>query len=339
MLSSTELYRIWNERVRTLLPANLRYRRYRHANLFWLFIGIFRAAHIYLTHIVRKIPIRANKLSLSRRFRRFLDNDVVNARAWYEPTMQALLQSAARSGHVRLLIDCTTVGRKHLMMMGAVAYRRRALPIAWSWVPIPNGNGRSTEADQIELLRYIRTHLPENVLVSLVGDTEFGGSELIRQLRAWDWGYVLHQKENTYFFRRGDFYQFMDVPTTPGDLYWFQQVDLFKSRAIPSNVLVHHGTGYKEPLYLTINFSDPYMALTAYSRRMWIELLFADFKQNGFHLWHSRLETPERLSRLTMLVCLLYLWLVGMGQHVLNNDLTDEVDRSDRRDLSLFRLG
>ena len=40
-----------------------------------------------------------------------------------------------------------------------------------------------------------------------------------------------------------------------------------------------------------------------------------------------------------MLVCLLYLWLVGMGQYVADNDLADEVDRSDRRDLSFFRLG
>jgi hypothetical protein len=64
MLSSTELYRIWNERVRALLPANLKYRRYRRANLFWLVIGIFRAAHIYLGHIACQIPIRADKHSL-----------------------------------------------------------------------------------------------------------------------------------------------------------------------------------------------------------------------------------------------------------------------------------
>ncbi len=235
--------------MRALLPSNLKYRRYRHANLLWLFVGLFKAAHIYLGHIACKIPIRVKKHSLSRRFRRFLDNDVVDVETWYKPTMEALLESACQSGHVRLLMDCTTVGRKHLMMMVAMAYRRRALPVAWSWIPISNGNGRSTEADQIALLRYIRAHLPENMLVSLVGDTEFGGSQLIRQLREWDWGYVLHQKANTYFYRRGRFYQFMDVSTTPGDLYWFQQVELFKSRVIPSNVLVHHGKGYKEPLY------------------------------------------------------------------------------------------
>ena len=60
-----------------------------------------------------------------------------------------------------------------------------------------------------------------------------------------------------------------------------------------------------------------------YSLRMWIEEMFADLES-------SHLRSPERLERLTLLVCLLYLWLLV---------ISCRVDRHDRRDLSLFRLG
>jgi len=36
---------------------------------------------------------------------------------------------------------------------------------------------------------------------------------------------------------------------------------------------------------------------------------------------------------------LLYPLLVALAEHVITHRLTDEIDRNDRRDLSLFRLG
>jgi len=42
--------------------------------------------------------------------------------------------------------------------------------------------------------------------------------------------------------------------------------------------------------------------------------------------------------RRTLAVCLFYLWLVAMAEHVILSHQAHEVDRHDRRDLSLFRL-
>ena len=53
----------------------------------------------------------------------------------------------------------------------------------------------------------------------------------------------------------------------------------------------------------------------------------------------KKLSIVKRLSRLTLAVCLLYLWLIALAEHVITQQLTDEIDRTDRRDLSLFRLG
>jgi hypothetical protein len=43
---------------------------------------------------------------------------------------------------------------------------------------------------------------------------------------------------------------------------------------------------------------------------MWIEEMFADFKGHGFDLESTQLRHFERLSRLTLAVAMLYVWLV-----------------------------
>ncbi|MEO1668295.1 MAG: hypothetical protein AAFU54_26915 [Chloroflexota bacterium] len=67
--------------------------------------------------------------------------------------------------------------------------------------------------------------------------------------------------------------------------------------------------------------------------------MFGDMKGHGFDLDSSRLRTADRLSRLTMVVAILYLWLVAQGEALIRNGQTYLVDRRDRRDLSVFRLG
>jgi deoxyribodipyrimidine photo-lyase len=80
---------------------------------------------------------------------------------------------------------------------------------------------------------------------------------------------------------------------------------------------------------------DPRAALRLYRRRMWIEEMFGDMKKHGFDLEASHLRHFLRLSRLTLAVCLLYLWLVAMAEHVITSHQAHEVDRHDRRDLRL----
>ena len=46
-----------------------------------------------------------------------------------------------------------------------------------------------------------------------------------------------------------------------------------------------------------------------------------------------------RLSRLTLAACLLYVWLIRFGLHAIKTGWRDWVDRHDRRDLSIFRIG
>ena len=67
--------------------------------------------------------------------------------------------------------------------------------------------------------------------------------------------------------------------------------------------------------------------------------MFGDMKGHGFDLENSHLRHFLRLSRLTLAICFLYIWLMATGEFVDFHALNDQGDRADRRDLSFFRLG
>lgn len=105
------------------------------------------------------------------------------------------------------------------------------------------------------------------------------------------------------------------------------------------NLLVHWKAGEKEPWCLATNLPDRQTALQAYARRMWIEEMFGDMKGHGFDLESTMLRHADRLSRLTLAVAILYVWLVSTGTRIIRDGLRYQVDRRDRRDLSIFQIG
>ena len=72
---------------------------------------------------------------------------------------------------------------------------------------------------------------------------------------------------------------------------------------------------------------------------MWCEELHADLKKHGFDLESTMLRDFLRLSRLTLAVALLYVWLLSIGGRTIHQGLRHLVDRHDRRDLSIFQIG
>ena len=332
----TQLYQTWFGRLRAQVSGE---RVTRVRNAAWMIVGLFVSRSVHLEQIARKLPIRAKKLSLSRRMRRFLDNAEVRVRPWYEATARWLLHSAYVSGQIRLLMDSTRVSHDHRLLMVAVAFRRRALPIAWTWKR--SHQGHTTAATQIALLRYMRTLLPAKAQVVLVGDGEHGRRALVGQLQQWGWGYALRQAGRIGVRPQpgADWIRLDQIQLSPGQSCWLPDAELSQSQPIHTGLLLHWQPGEDRPWFLVTNLASGWATLRAYRYRMWIEELFGDLKGHGFDLEATRLRTVQRLSRLTLLVCWLYVALLGLGEHVWRSGQRTEVDRTDRRDLSIFRLG
>ncbi len=67
--------------------------------------------------------------------------------------------------------------------------------------------------------------------------------------------------------------------------------------------------------------------------------MFGYMKDHGFDLELTRFHYVQRLSRISLIVCLLHVWLLALGEQVASHGLGNLVDCNDRRDLSIFRLG
>jgi hypothetical protein len=88
-----------------------------------------------VSKIAGKIPGSAKLLSITRRLNRFLDNPAIRVREWYEPIAHQWLQAQWHClREIRLIVDSTKVGFEHQLLIVSLAYRKLAIPIAWTWV-------------------------------------------------------------------------------------------------------------------------------------------------------------------------------------------------------------
>jgi hypothetical protein len=288
---------------------------------------------------LQKLPSQAKQTSLTRRLSRFLANPAIRVREWYAPIARQWLQAyAGREVHV--IVDGSKVGFEHQLLMVALAYRRRAIPLAWTWVPYKRGHSSSQR--QLALLAYVRRLVPPKTKVLLVGDAEFGSIDVLRQLTAWRWFYVLRQRGSTHVKAWGsrDWVDFETLVAHPSrQKIWWVNARLTEVWGYRTHLFAYWQPGEKEPWLLATNLPSAQAACQACARRMWIEEMFGDLKGHGVDLEATHLRHFLRLSRLTLAACLLYVWLIRFGVQTIKAGLRDWADRHDRRDLSVFRIG
>jgi hypothetical protein len=331
------LYDTWMRQICELQPKA---RITQARNFVWLMVGIYESGSVHLSKIAGKIPGQAKQVSLTRRLSRFLDNPAIRVREWYEPIARQWLQSQwSCLGEIRLIVDGTKVGCGHQLLMVSLAYRKRAIPIAWTWIKQVRGHSDATM--QLALLNYVRRLLPVGAVVFLVGDCEFGPVETLKWLDQWHWYYVLRQKSDTclWFNHLNEWKTFGSFVNRAGESHWLGPGYLTAKQIYPTNLLIHWQGGEDGPWCLATNLPDREMALRYYRRRMWTEEMFGDMKKHGFDLESTMLRNFIRLSRLTLAVAYLYVWLISVGGRTIHSGLRNLVDRNDRRDLSIFQIG
>ena len=151
----------------------------RLRNLAWLMTGMYLARSVHLSHVARKLPLPGQVVSLTNRLRRFVDNPRVKVWRYYQPIARQLL-SISQGRRLILLMDCTALGFDYQLMVIAIAYRRRALPLIWS--VHRSKRGMVPSEDQITLLRRLAPLISPRTEVWLVGDAGFGRAALMRWL-------------------------------------------------------------------------------------------------------------------------------------------------------------
>lgn len=123
MTDGLPLQSTMSEALSQFLPT---LRATRKRTLAALATGLHRAEHVHLSRVAAHRPGTATLSSKTMQLRRFLANDQVDSQACYRPLARHLLERAAASGRVRLLVDTLELsGRRQ-----------------FSWPPWPTADGR-----------------------------------------------------------------------------------------------------------------------------------------------------------------------------------------------------
>jgi hypothetical protein len=187
---------------------------------------------------------------------------------------------------VVLILDQSRLSDRHQVLMLALRYGERALPLAWRVETTEGAIGFST---QKALLETVAPWLPAGASVRLMGDRFYGTADLIGWCQDRGWGYRLRLKGNLVVF---DGTTKTTTGACAGDrLFCLEDVDLTGKRA-RTHIGIIQDPGHAEPWIIAMSEKPSYLATLEYSGRWGIEPMFSDFKSRGFGVGDTQIRYP-----------------------------------------------
>jgi len=298
--------------------------------------GIVMSRNAQLSVMSSEIPSDAKEKSIEMRMRRWVKGEI-DVEAVYMPFALQILKALSHLPLV-LVMDGSQAGRGCMVLMVGVLYQKRALPIAW--LVYKGKKGHASAERQVQALEKILPLLPVGSEVILLGDAEYDTTEMITWVeKNTIWKYVLRTSPQIYVQTEEHNQPIRNYPLEKGQVFTLQDVGFTQTSTLTLNAIGWWASRYEEPIFLVTNINNPYQACRYYRRRFRIETFFSDQKSRGFHIHKSHLADPARLSRLLIAACLAYIWMIAQGLQVIAENNTSLIDRTERIDKSLFRLG
>lgn len=305
--------------------------------------GLFLGRHVQLWEIALWVPLPIQLTSLVRRFERFVAEPRVKVGAFFHPFVLAGMTCLGNET-AYLIMDCTQAGQKCRTLVVGLAYHGTVLPLAWQSCKGKKGHlkGEFHRALLQQAYPYLRHHRR----VILLGDAEFSNEPVIRWLLQVKWSFVL-RFQHSYQVQTGptaawqsaqQLYQASQLQQ--GQVKHWSNLVYTQEHQIPDlTVTVYWGQQEAEPWCLVSNLAASESPHTLYPMRFWIETLFGNHKSRGFQLARTHLTNPEQIDRLVLVLAIATYITLGLGTELIVSGQSKWVDRTDRRDLSLFQLG
>ena len=333
----TDRYRVYTKVLRTLKQQLKMHRQGHVVTLAMMITGIVMSRKAQLAAMSGEVPTEAKEKSTEMRMRRWVKHEKIGVEVTYMPFARQILEALASTSLV-LAMDGSTIGRGCMVLMVGVIYRKRALPLAWLVYEGKKGHAPATK--HVEVLQKVIPLIPEGAQVVLLGDGEYDSTEMVKWVQTrTNWSFALRTASDILVQQGQTWRKVAAFSKQKGSLVIAYQVAFTKTVALSLNLVAWWGARYEKPIYLITNLPNGSRACWFYKRRYRIETLFSDQKSRGFHIHKSHLSDPIRISRLLIAACLAYIWMICFGLFVIAQGKTGLIDRTDRIDKSLFRLG
>ena len=312
------------------------------ATLALMVTGLFLSQHVQLHSIAIFLPLEIKLLSIVARFERFVADPRVDVKKCFEPFVLAMIDTFS-SEVAYILIDCTQAGPKCRTLVVAIAYHNTVLPISWKTFKGRKGHLKGKHHKQ--LLEQAASHLQQFNQVILLGDAEFSNETVIEFAIEKGWDFVL-RCQGTYRFKDtdGQWRSIADackaIGFKEGDVHHWENITFTEKHKITGlTITVYWREGEDQPWNLVSSLRAEDCPHLIYAKRYWIETLFGNYKSRGFNLARTEMETPDHIDRLILAIAIATWITMGVGTDVILKGDQSVVDRTNRRDLSLFQIG
>lgn len=333
----TDRYKVYTKVLKTIKQFVTDQHPGHTITLAMMIAGIVMSKKAQLSEMSSEIPTAAKDKSTEMRLRRWVKHDGIDGEMIYLPFAQQILNTLSEQELV-LVMDGSQAGRGCMVLMVGVVYKKRALPIAW--LVYKGKKGHTTAKRHIEALEKVSKLLPETARAILLGDAEYDTTEMLLWVQEnTSWSYDLRTSPQIYVTIEGGKHAIGDMVLGKNQVVQCLNVGFTQNAALKTNLVGWWSDRYEKPIYLISNLTSKYLTCRQYQRRYRIETFFSDQKSRGFHIHKSHLSNPTRVSRLLVAACLAYIWMILQGLQVMAENKAGCIDRTERNDKSLFRLG
>ena len=153
------------------------------------------------------------------------------------------------------------------------------------------------------------------------------------------WHFRLRLKCDIWIRANRQWFQLRDLRLKPGERRYFQNAYITKTRRGPFHLACWRSVeGKDDPWYIATDETADAKTLLEYKKRFYVEPMFSDFKRRGFDIERTRIQKPDRISRLLLVVVIASLFFTEQGLRCIRRGKRRYFEKGHRF-YSLLRLG
>jgi Transposase DDE domain len=332
----------WTPQVKELFPS---LHSYQQKSLAFCVQGVVLSGNAVMQKVAEAIreytESETKMVSHERRMQRFVANEKINVDACWKEFLEQVMTFWQRRT-VTLVLDMSPYTKEFTIVYLGMLVHSRMVPVGWCLMPQQESWDREQWEIVGQLFAQVSSHLRSSDC-TLLADRGLSCLYLMELCQKQGWHYVLRIKQKEWFRRKlyrsyRDWQQGGQIAKKAGD-QWYGEVLLWKEHETATWLSICWEPGYEEPWILVSDRKASRQRVNEYAKRMKVEATFQDQKSRGCCIECSRFTNREHLHRWLFVVFLSLWWVAHLGCSCIHHGHRDQVDRKDRRDKGLLRIG
>lgn len=232
------------------------------------------------------------------------------------------------SGHqLALAIDVTNLGERFHVLCISVVVRGNAIPVAWK--VLHGGMKDPWNPHWQVLLQNLKEAVPADWTVIVLSDRGLESPWLFGVIKDQGWHPLMRVKKSGKFRPKGwgQFYSLSDLVKCVGGSMHVEG-RAYTGEKMPCTLLARYAEGYSEPWFLLTDLPPETGEAVWYAFRAWIEQGFKVIKSGGWDWEKTRMEDPQRVERLWLVMAVATLWVVAIGA---DDEVRQEAEEERKR--------